>query len=254
MRSYIYQYTDPANLSYLNTRYYDSMYGQFLSEDPVFWELGQTKEGQQALFDPQSMNSYSYAGNNPITKSDPTGRWYKEFVTGQQSWSSFAGEVEQATQYMSPGWQTAMDHPYVTGAAVGVASGAAALGFSYLSGAGLVMDNLATGQMISTEGIQAIGARNSILNNSTNPKVVETIKQMFKPSDKIGGGTIEAIKREIISGGKELTGGKSHISKGDQFINRINNIQKSQQLNQTEQKGLQTISNTLQKLLGNVKK
>jgi len=40
-----------------------------LSEDPVF--LGDPK--QQVLTDPQSLNSYSYANDNPITKSDPTG-------------------------------------------------------------------------------------------------------------------------------------------------------------------------------------
>lgn len=79
------------------------------------------------------MNSYSYAGNNPIKNSDPNGRWYKEVLTGQQSWSSFSGEVGQATQYMGGSWQTAMDHPYVTGAAVGVAGGLAAYGTATIS-------------------------------------------------------------------------------------------------------------------------
>ena len=42
--------------------------GQFLSEDPVF--LGDQK--QQVLTDPQSLNSYSYANDNPIIHSDLT--------------------------------------------------------------------------------------------------------------------------------------------------------------------------------------
>jgi RHS repeat-associated protein len=54
----------------LQARYYDSGKGEFLSEDPVF--LGDPK--QQVFTDPQSLNSYSYANDNPITKSDPTGR------------------------------------------------------------------------------------------------------------------------------------------------------------------------------------
>jgi len=54
----------------LQARYYDGSKGQFLSEDPVF--LGDPK--QQVLTDPQSLNSYSYANDNPITKSDPTGK------------------------------------------------------------------------------------------------------------------------------------------------------------------------------------
>src|SRR5712671_790038 len=53
----------------LQARYYDGSKGEFLSEDPVF--LGDPK--QQVLTDPQSLNSYSYANDNPITKSDPTG-------------------------------------------------------------------------------------------------------------------------------------------------------------------------------------
>jgi hypothetical protein len=41
-----------------------------LSEDPVF--LGDPR--QQVLTDPQQLNAYSYANDNPITQSDPTGR------------------------------------------------------------------------------------------------------------------------------------------------------------------------------------
>jgi RHS repeat-associated protein len=52
----------------LNARYYDSARGQFLTEDPVFWS------NHQNLFDPQSLNSYSYAEDNPITKIDPDGQ------------------------------------------------------------------------------------------------------------------------------------------------------------------------------------
>jgi RHS repeat-associated protein len=55
----------------LQARYYDGSKGQFLSEDPVF--LGDPK--QQVLTDPQGLNSYSYANDNPITKSDPNGRF-----------------------------------------------------------------------------------------------------------------------------------------------------------------------------------
>jgi len=54
----------------LQARYYDGSKGEFLSEDPAF--LGDPK--QQTLTDPQGLNSYSYANDNPISKSDPTGR------------------------------------------------------------------------------------------------------------------------------------------------------------------------------------
>jgi hypothetical protein len=51
----------------LQARYYDGSKGEFLSEDPVFF--GDPKS--QMLTDPQSLNSYSYAGDSPITRSDP---------------------------------------------------------------------------------------------------------------------------------------------------------------------------------------
>ena len=56
--------------AFLNARYYNGTPGQFLSEDPVF--LGDPKS--QVLTDPQSLNSYSYANDNPIVKSDPSGK------------------------------------------------------------------------------------------------------------------------------------------------------------------------------------
>ena len=62
----------------LQARYYDGSKGEFLSEDPVF--LGNPK--QQVLTDPQSLNSYSYANDNPITKSDPTGKFVPEALVG----------------------------------------------------------------------------------------------------------------------------------------------------------------------------
>src|SRR6266436_658671 len=54
----------------MQARYQNSSRAQFISEDPVF--LGDPR--QQVLTDPQQLNSYSYANDNPITKSDPTGR------------------------------------------------------------------------------------------------------------------------------------------------------------------------------------
>lgn len=74
-RLYIGEVVDPStSLSYLNARYYDGARGQFLSQDPVFWEIGQTEDGKSVLMNPQLQNSYSYAGNNPITHKDATGR------------------------------------------------------------------------------------------------------------------------------------------------------------------------------------
>ncbi|WP_346115403.1 polymorphic toxin-type HINT domain-containing protein [Nonomuraea maheshkhaliensis] len=51
-----------TGLSYLSARYYDPSIGRFVSTDPLL-----------DLSKPQWTNPYSYAGNNPLGASDPTG-------------------------------------------------------------------------------------------------------------------------------------------------------------------------------------
>lgn len=53
-----------TGLIYMNARYYDPVLGRFLSADPVV---------PIEADNPQALNRYSYAENNPISKSDPTG-------------------------------------------------------------------------------------------------------------------------------------------------------------------------------------
>ena len=101
-------YDDVTDLTYANARYLDTAQHSFTSVDPIIYNLS-----QDYLLDPQQQNSYAYARNNPVTNTDPTGKWYKEVLSGNQSWSDFMGEVGQATQYMGSMWQTAMDRWYV---------------------------------------------------------------------------------------------------------------------------------------------
>jgi RHS repeat-associated protein len=63
----------------MQARYQNSSRGQFISEDPVF--LGDPRS--QMLTDPQSLNSFSYANDNPINKSDPTGRCIEDGCVGE---------------------------------------------------------------------------------------------------------------------------------------------------------------------------
>jgi hypothetical protein len=60
-----------------------------LSEDPVF--LGDPKS--QVLTDPQSLNSYSYANDNPIVKSDPSGKFWWEGFYDWRGYSGFPGFI-----------------------------------------------------------------------------------------------------------------------------------------------------------------
>jgi RHS repeat-associated protein len=75
-KHYISERYDPdQDIQYLNARYYEGSRGEFLSQDPVHWELGQTRDGLIALYNPQLQNSYAYAGGNPVMGRDPSGRW-----------------------------------------------------------------------------------------------------------------------------------------------------------------------------------
>jgi RHS repeat-associated protein len=130
----------------MQARYQNSGRGQFISEDPVF--LGDPK--QQVLTDPQSLNSYSYANGNPITKSDPNGRQCAacagaevlyslgaqtayDGVFGQSSSAVYGGDIVGASLY-------GFAYPYTLVAGVpiaavaGGAGNAAQQGFEYLSG------------------------------------------------------------------------------------------------------------------------
>ncbi len=61
-----------TGLTHIGAREYDPGIGQFISVDPV---LDPDR--------PQTMNGYSYAGNNPTTYSDPSGRILMECWTGE---------------------------------------------------------------------------------------------------------------------------------------------------------------------------
>ena len=72
-RAYLGKYHDDATgLEYLEARYYSSARGQFVSQDPAFWNLA---HADKQLVDPQSWNSYAYARNNPLVMKDPGGEF-----------------------------------------------------------------------------------------------------------------------------------------------------------------------------------
>jgi hypothetical protein len=140
------------------------------------------------------MNSYSYAGNNPINKSDPNGRWYKEFITGQQSWSSFYGEVGEAAGYLgqqSPAWNYAMDNPYTTGAAVGVGSGVVAYG-----AAGLL--TYGSAEYLSGLGTRTMGNLSRLDSLPQTLKVPGKLEALSKQTGK----SVEQILQEASQSGK----------------------------------------------------
>lgn len=74
---------DESGLYYYGARYYDPAIGRFITPDTIV----------QNPFDPQTLNRYSYCGNNPVNCIDPDGHsfWKKLGRAFSNSWGSFVG-------------------------------------------------------------------------------------------------------------------------------------------------------------------
>ncbi|MEK7554841.1 MAG: RHS repeat-associated core domain-containing protein [Patescibacteria group bacterium] len=64
-----HEFDPKTEYTYANARYLDTESGRFLSQDPTFWNIP-----KELLFDPQQLNSYAYARNNPLKFVDRDGK------------------------------------------------------------------------------------------------------------------------------------------------------------------------------------
>jgi RHS repeat-associated protein len=133
--------------------------------DGLSWTQASVWRGRsiqdEYLRDPQTQNSYSYARGNPIRLKDPDGLWYKEFITGQQTWPSFQLELGEAANQLaqdSPVWNYSFEHPVKTGLVVGLASGfgASSAAGGIILGAGFNATNATVG-LVNAYGWQQTG-------------------------------------------------------------------------------------------------
>ena len=149
-----------------------------------------------------------------------------------------------------------MDHPIAAGVVVGVVGGVVAAGgavvvtgvsTSYLGGAGTACIVACSTVVQKVNTFNPIAQQNQWLDGVNNIRAQNVVKDIFRAEDRIPGGTIEAINREISTG--QLTGGKSHITKGWETVNRINNIFASEQLSSVEYQRLNDIRQQIEKAL-----
>jgi len=59
------EYDPKTGLAFFGSRWYNPMVGQFIMPDTFMGQLNK----------PQSLNTYAYAWNNPVNRTDPTGHW-----------------------------------------------------------------------------------------------------------------------------------------------------------------------------------
>lgn len=95
-----HMHDDDTGLEYVKARYLNSAYNRFISQDDLFLSIGNVEKLKkvtdrslrEVLSDPQGLNSYSYARNNPFKYVDFTGKDYLE-VNLNFSLQPFSGNL-----------------------------------------------------------------------------------------------------------------------------------------------------------------
>jgi RHS repeat-associated protein len=229
------EYDLDNEFSYLNARYYQGSRGQFMSQDPVFWEIGLTKDGKAALPNPQAQNSYSYAENNPILMKDPTGRCPFCPVVVAGGFGAIGGVGVQAFNDFYSGdfsnrtWQqnlSAYGVAAVSGATVGAGVAATAIAAPIIGLTGTGATVAVGGSAGTVTGLTTL-AGNRILGQQTNPstlgisigvsaltagtlktfpKVSGRLPNFGTPSFYTGAHTTRQVAEEFVSSSMQLVG------------------------------------------------
>jgi RHS repeat-associated protein len=216
-------FDEETQMSYLNARYLQNKRGQFLSQDPVFWEIGLTKDGIDVLKNPQAQNSYSYAGNNPITLKDPTGRAFLVDDAAGFLVGGLVGVVTRGAVNLFTGQQTTWGQvagSFVTGGIIGVGAvnTPETLGASNAVSAAVVTGliggfygnvteqgvDIATGNQ--TRGVDLLEAQKSgLITAGTNGVLQGTIPNAKIPGLSVGRGNMSAVGKGILTKGTNGT-------------------------------------------------
>ncbi len=226
------EYDPDIRLYYFNARWYDPELGRFISED--------------SAADPNNCNLYSYCGNCPVMRCDPTGKfvwWLPLFFGG------FFGGVSSG---MNGGdFWTGFAFGAVTGAlGLGINAGLGALGMAsgafetcVLSGgiAGGITSALTGGDFWSGVGMGALGGgvawgldmlipTKTNIFKSSNP-VREGLLRLFKMGVKSsgkGGNSILDLLSELFGGSWDIpepsSEGEKTVQSAQKLLDEINKV------------------------------
>jgi|GEM_PF-2723744 len=140
----------------------------------------------------------------------------------------------------------------IFGAGIGVAAFAMYGGGALITTAtGAVVSVLYRGGQWVVESVTKVGnvARDVLLKGVTNPKLINTINELYRPGGKVGdGGLADALRHELATG--QLVGGVSHIQKGFERIANLESIIRTQNLNPHDLAVATKLLNDLKNALG----
>jgi len=224
-KQFIGEYKDDSDLSYLNARYYYGVDGRFISQDPVFLNLGVDERTQQALMNPQLLNSYSYSGNNPLNYTDPEGEFIQKVLARVASRGLIGGglglvaqgigdvrtSIDRGERYKSP------NSEYFKSAGKFAVAGATQARFG--TDAGVTA-------LFSLEFLDSLANNGLNVSNAFSSAMIDTVLGIL--SERTVRATQAAPLNNIPSGGNEFLQGVSEI--GTQFnIENIDSIQSKMQ-------------------------
>ena len=212
-RKYIGQQYDAATaLNYLNARYQNPAQGQFITQDPVF--LGSPKK--QDLQNPQGLNAYAYALDDPVSNEDPSGResvqqieqqiqQIEQDIQGLQEQLNNLGTYSQGIfqQGVQAAGQYATNHPIISGLAI----------------AGVVGVGIYTGVLPGAEAIAGLGGLcEKFCTVAEEEAEDETI--LLNPSINISDDTLQHVVNGHTAEGVE-SAGNSIFNEGENITDLI---------------------------------
>jgi len=196
---YCGEYLDLETITYyLRARYYRTVTGRFTCEDTLRCVKNQLPNKQE-VFDPLSLNLYTYCHNNPIFYTDPSGHFVLPLlvVAGLAGLAAgaIAGGISSAIQGKFS-WE-AVAQGAAIGGTIGLTGGAAlayvATG-SALASTGAVMSSLGFGAAtVGPTGATGYEQARQLL-RAQQVRVVEGAGRTFTSADKYVGETANAIE------------------------------------------------------------